>query len=179
MRLPSADPTIEISTSSGMLRVAVHPARLWPIIALELGILTFFAFLVYENWARVSLVLRVVFVLAVLFSAAGLTFRWTGVEFIEIDSDRITLRKDLRGWERKREYKINECRELEWVEGTEDSPQGLQCKVSSRNIAFAAGITETQSIQILTALQQTLPSVAQQLCSYPEGKKHFVTLGLR
>ena len=31
MRLPSTDPTLEISTTSGMLRATVHPARSWPV----------------------------------------------------------------------------------------------------------------------------------------------------
>ncbi len=178
MRLSNTDPTIEISTSSGMLRVAVHPARSWSFIALEVGILTLCAFLAYENWVKASPLLRVIFALALSSSAVGLTFQWAAVEHIEIDSNKITLCKDLRGWERKREHKINECRELEWVEGSEDSPQGFHCKLGWRSVVFATGITEAQSIQILKALQQTLPSVAQQLCSYPEGKEHFITLGL-
>ena len=103
-------------------------------------------------------------------SAAGLMFRWSRVEVIEIDANKITVCKDFRGWERRREYKVSDCREMEWMERSDDSPQRLRCKSGWRTVTFADGISENQAIQILTALQQTLPGVAQQLCTYPEGK---------
>jgi hypothetical protein len=86
--------------------------------------------------------------------------------------------KDIRGWEQMREYEIKECRELEWMEPLEGTPQRLQFKIGWRTITVGKSLTENQAIQIFTALQQTLPNVAQKLCSYPEGKKHFITLGL-
>jgi hypothetical protein len=152
MRLTSLEPTVEISTSSGVLGVTICPSRPWAIIALEVGVLTLFAFLAYEGWARMSPRLRMFYALLVFCGAAGLAFQGTGFEVIEIDSEKITLRKGVRGWERKREYKIKEWQELEWVQGSEDVSQGLRCKSGWRSINFASGITETQSIQILTAL---------------------------
>lgn len=88
------------------------------------------------------------------------------------------LTKDIHGWERKREYEIKECRELEWVEGREDKSERLQFKNGWRTITFGHNLKESQAIRILTALQRTLPNVAQQLCSHPGGKKHFITMGL-
>jgi len=123
-------------------------------------------------------VLRGAIILGLVFSVAGLIFQFSGTETIEIGSNRITLRRGVHGWERKREYEIKECRELEWMAGSADTPQRLQFKIGWRTIAFAKGVTENQAIQVLTALQHTLPNVAQQLCSYPEGKRHFITLGL-
>src|SRR5262249_15391699 len=35
MRLTNAHPTIEISTSSGMLRITVHPARSWLVVLMD------------------------------------------------------------------------------------------------------------------------------------------------
>ena len=178
MRLPSIDPTIEISTSSGVLRVTVHPARSWLLVLLGVGTLIVFIAFAFKNWATMSHVLRGVFIFAVVSGAMGLIFQFSGTEIIEIDSNKITLRKEVHGWERKREYEIKECRELEWMEGSEDTPERLQFKIGWRTITLGKNLTENQAIQILTALQHTLPDVAQQLCSYPEGKKHFITLGL-
>jgi len=64
------------------------------------------------------------------------------------------------------------------MECSEDTPEQLQFKIGWRTIAFGKSLTENQAIQILTALQQALPNVAHELCSYPEGKKNFITLGL-
>lgn len=178
MRRPNTDPTIQISTSSGILRVTVHPARSWPVVLLGLVVVTTFAFLTYRNWATMSSVFRGVFAFGLISSVAGLIFQFSGIEVIEIDSRTITLRKEVHGWERKREYKIKSCRELEWIQGSEDVPQHLQFKMGWRTITLGKGLTENQAIQILTALQQTLPNVAQQLCSYAESKEHFITLGL-
>lgn len=178
MRLPNADPTIEVSTSSGTLFVAVHPARSWLVIILEVAMLSVFAYFGYKTWPSLSQPFRAVFVLATLSGAAGLVFRWSGVEVIEINADKITLSKSVQGWERKREYETKQCRELEWMEDREHESGRLQFKTDWRTISFGENITENQSIQILTALQQALPNVAQQLCSYPADKKHFLTLGL-
>ena len=178
MNWPSTDPTIEISKSSGILRVVVHPARSWLVVLLELGVLTASAAVIYENWASMSSAFRGLFTFALASGVAGLLFQFSMTEIIEIDMSKITIRKDLQGWERIREYEIKECRELEWMEASEGTPQRLQFKIGWRRIILGKGLTETQAVQILKALQQILPNVAQQLCSYPEGKKHFITLGL-
>jgi len=39
-------------------------------------------------------------------------------------------------------------------------------------------LSEKDAIEIMTALQQTLPDVAQKICAYPGEKEHFLTLGL-
>ncbi len=178
MRLPNTDPTVEISTTSGILRVEVRPSRSWPALVVELLVIGGFAALTYQNWAKMSPLLHVLFVIALASGILGLIFQFSGVEILKIDSDKITLSKGVHGWERKREYENKRCRELEWMEGGEDTPRRLQFKTDWRAIAFCENLTENQAIQILTALQEILPSVAQQLCSYPEGKKHFLTLGL-
>jgi hypothetical protein len=90
----------------------------------------------------------------------------------------VQIRKEIHGWERNREYSIKECRELECVQGSKDTPQGLQFKTGWRTVRVGENLSENQAIEILTALQQSVPEAAQQLCSYPDGKKHFITLGL-
>lgn len=108
----------------------------------------------------------------------SLIFQFSGTEIIEIDSKKIVLRRELHGWERTREYEIKECRELEWMEGSEDTPERLQFKVGWRTVTLGKSLTDNQALQVFAALQNTLPDVAQQLCAYPEGKKHLITLGL-
>jgi hypothetical protein len=172
------DPTINVATSSGMLRVTIHPARAWPLTLLGLGVLVALAAAIYQHSLRMSYIFRGAFIIALVAGLTGFMFQLSGTETIEIDANKITLGKDIHGWERKREYRLSECRELEWMEPTEDASQRLQFKIGLRTVTFAKHLTESQAVQILTALQQTLPTVAQQLCSYPEGKKHFITLEL-
>ena len=111
-------------------------------------------------------------------AALGLLYQLSGTEVIECDAQKLTVCKEVHGWERKREYRVEDCSELEWTEGTEDKHQGLRCKVGWRTVAFGEHLSENQAIEILTALQRTLPETVQKMCSYPEGKKHFITLGL-
>lgn len=177
MRLLNTDPTIDILTDSGTLRVTVNPARSW-LVVVEIGVVLIFGAVTYRNWDSISQVLRVLFIGALASSTAALVFQLSGTEIIEIDAERLVVRKEVHGWERKREYSVKECRESEWMQSAEDTPRRLQCKIGWRTVTFGKDLTENQAIQILTALQQNLPDVARQLCSYPEGKKHFITLGL-
>jgi hypothetical protein len=178
MRLPNTDPTIDISANSGMLRVTVHPGRSWLVVLLGVGGIIIFGIMMYRNWASMSHMFRVLFVWALISGTAALIFQLSGTEIIEIDAQRLIVRKEVHGWERKREYNVEECRELEWMQGVENTPQRLQCKIGWRTVRFGEDLTENQAIEILAALQQSLPDVAQQLCAYPEEKKHFITLGL-
>jgi hypothetical protein len=177
VKLAETDPTIEVSTSPGIVRVAVHPARSWPlflficvILALSIGI--------DEHWARIWSALGVFLILAFVWNVVRFLFRFLGTETVEINATKISLRKDILGWYRIREFHVEECRELEWKNGSEDEDQSMQFKVGRKMITFAHGLTEDQSLSIFGALQDTLPSVAQQLCSYPEKESHFITLGL-
>jgi hypothetical protein len=60
---------------------------------------------------------RVLFVLGTLSGVAALVFQLSGTEIIEFSSEKLTVRKEVHGWERKREYRIKECRELAWMQG--------------------------------------------------------------
>lgn len=153
-----------------MLRVTIRPGRTWPFLLLEIGGLIIFAVLAYQSWTRVSQEFRGVFILAVLAGAAELMFQLSGIEIMEVNASKIMLTKDVHGWERKREYEIKECRELEWIEGTEDKSQRLQLKTGWRTITFGNNLTENQAIQILTALQQTRRMLLSDCVPIPKGK---------
>ena len=174
----NTDPTIDMSTSSGILRVTVHPSRSWLLTLFEGGVIVIFGIVTYRNWGSMSQLFRVLFISGTLSGAAALIFQLSGTEIIEISSEKLTLRKEIHGWERKREYSIKECCELQWMQGAEDRPQSLQFKNGWRTVTLGENLSENQVIDILTALQQSVPEAAQQLCSYPDGKKHFITLGL-
>jgi hypothetical protein len=178
MHILDTDPTIDLSTSSGMLRVTVHPSRSWIVVLFESGVFLIVGVMTYRNWGSMSLMFRALFVCGLVSSAAAVIFQLSGTEIIEIDSDKLTVRKEVHGWERKREYSIKECRELEWMQSAEDTPQRLQFKNGWRTVTLGENLSENQAIEILTALQQSVPEAAQQLCSYSDGKKHFITLGL-
>jgi len=105
-------------------------------------------------------------------------YQLSGSEVIEFDARQLRITKDILGWTRVTEHPIEACTELELHEKGEDDPCGLQCKVGWRTVKFGAYISEEQAIRILTALQRELPDVAYRLGTSPEGKKHFITLGL-
>jgi len=178
MRILNTDPTIYISTSSGMLRVTVHPSRSWLVVLFEGGAILIFGIMTYRNWGSMSHMFRVLFVWGLVSAAAALIFQFSGTEIIEINCEKLTVRKEVHGWERKRDYSIKECRELEWMRGGEDTPPSLQFKNGWRTVRLGENLSENQAIEILTALQQSVPEAALQLCSYPDGKTHFITLGL-
>ena len=178
MRLAKTDPTVEISTSSGALRVTIHPARSWLVVLLELGVLVGIVAVTYRGWATTPWMFRGAFIFALVAGVTGVVFQFSGTETIEFDSNKIRLGNEIHGWERKREYRNEDCRELEWMEGSEDMSLRLQFKNGWRTITFGEGLSEGQALQILTELQKALPKVAQLLCSYPDGKKHFLTMGL-
>lgn len=177
MRWPNIDPKIDISTSSGLLRVTVK-RRSWLVFLFEGGVILFIAEMTYRGWANLSHMFRVLSVWAIVSAIAALIFQWSGTEIIEFSSGRLTIRKEIRGWERRRDYSVKECHELEWIQGAEDLPTRLQCKTDRGTITFGESLTEDQAMQIVGALQESLPEVARQLCSYPGSKKHFITLDL-
>jgi hypothetical protein len=96
---------------------------------------------------------------------------------MEINSQKVAIPRDLDGNECA-STRFDHCRELEWSEPSRHDAGGLTCKVGWRRIQSAQGITEDAGMQILAELQQTLPDVAQKICSTTASKNHFISLGL-
>ena len=107
----------------------------------------------------------------------NLPYEFLGQETIEFDSQKLTIRKGIHGWARKRVYKIEECSNLEWKRGQKGRSY-LACKVRRWPITFANRVSENGAVEILSALQRTLPIVANKICSSPQDREHFITLGL-
>jgi hypothetical protein len=173
-----AGPKVDVEICSGTVRATVHPRPHWLGILVELCVALFFAGILQYDWTNLALWIRVLLLWGVVSTVPLLVYQFFGEEVIEFDSQKLTIRKGIRGWERKREYQIQDCKELEWEEGSEGTNDGFKLKVRWRSISFGEYLPEDDAIAIMKALQNTLPDVAQKICAYPEGKEHFITLGL-
>jgi hypothetical protein len=170
-------PKTELVASSGMVCVTVHPRPHMLAGLVALGADVIFAAVLYRFWSLAPLSVRVLWIVILVSALPSSVYQFFGEEIIEIDSQKLTIRKGIHGWERKREYQINECSNLEWKVGQKGGSY-LTCKVGRWPIKFGNRLSENDSNEILSALQQTLPDVAQKICAYPGGKEHFITLGL-
>jgi hypothetical protein len=173
-----AGPKIEINPSSGMISITVRSQTHWLIGVAGVGVEIFLAFFLHEKWSVFPLYFRIMWIWGLVSSAPALVYQFFGEEIIEFDAGKLTIRKGIHGWERKREYQVENCKKLEWQRARKNRSSGLRCKVGWRTITFAHNVSEDDTIKILTALQQVLPQVAQQIGVFPRGTEHFLTLGL-
>jgi hypothetical protein len=169
---------VELTATSGMLGVTVHPRPHWLAGLVALGSDLICGVLLYHFWPLVPLFVRLFWIFILVSALLSSVYEFFGEEIIEFDSQKLTIRKGIHGWERKREYQITECRELEWYKGSKGRSY-LRCKVGRWPRQFGNGLSESDGIEILAALQRTLPDVAQKICAQPGGKDHFITLGLK
>src|SRR5215467_13945415 len=169
---------IEVASGSGMLRVTVWPRPSQLEVLAEITAASVCAVVFNRSWATMPWLFRVILVWVFMGGLLAMFYRLSGTHKIEFDSRGVTVIKEVHGWERRREYPLKDCSELEWVEGSEGAASGMKCKVGWKTLTLGDHLSEEQAFEILTALQHALPHVAQKLCSYPGGKEHFVTLGL-
>jgi hypothetical protein len=162
---------------SGMLSVTIHPRRDWHAGIAALTWDAMFIVILYQFWSRMPFSFRVFWIAILAATSLSLVYEFLGQEILEFDSQKLTIRKGVHGWERKRECPIERCSNLGWGQGRKGGPY-LALSVGRRLIKFGKGLSEGAANEILTALQRALPDVAQKLCSYPGSKEHFVTLGL-
>jgi len=169
---------IEIVASSGILRVTIPPRRSWHLILAAIAADVIFAAVIYSSWATTSVWIRLIFIWAIVSGALSLVYQLVVTQIIEFDSLRLTVCKEFNGWERKQEYQVAECSDLEWVSAAKGRSAGLRCKVGWRKVMVGKDVSEDEAAEVLAALQRNLPAVAQKLCSYPNSKDQFITLGL-
>jgi len=172
------DPELDIVAASGVLRVTVHRRFPWFTLLFEIAVILILATFAYRGWAKMSILFHVIWVWGLISAAIAFVYQLSGQEVIEFDTQKLTVSKEIHGWERKREFRIEDCTELQWMGGSKNLPQGLQCKIGRKTLRFGEFLSEQQAIEILTALQRALPNVAQKVCSYPDSMNHFITLGL-
>ncbi len=175
MKLQESGAKVDIVAASGVLRVAVSPNPHWISMASEAVLIVVFGGCAFRYWAEMPTMLRVFSVWGIGGGAVAWFYQLSGSEVIEFDATGIRVRKDILGWEKLREYRIEDCRSLEPHVKGEGDAYGMQCKVGWRTVRFAEYISESQAKEVLSALQRELPEVAQKL---EGGPTHFTTLGL-
>ncbi len=126
-------------------------------------------------WVPMSTMLKVFFVWVIGGAVVAWVYQLSGSEVVEFDAKGIRIRKDVLGWERVREYRIEDCSALEPHVKGEGDEFGLQCKVGWRTVRFAEYVSEDQANEVLSALHRELPDVAGKLEASPT---HFTTLDL-
>jgi|SRR5580658_679969 hypothetical protein len=169
---------IDIVASSGILRVTVPPRRPWFLILATIATDLAFLAMIHNSWAQMPLWFQIFIIWVFVSSGIGLVFQLSVTQIIELDSLRLKVCKDFHGWERKREYEVADCSDLEWVNASRGRAAALECKIGWRTIVVAKDLSEDEAAEVLAALQKSLPDVAQTLCSSAPSKDHFLTLGL-
>src|SRR5579863_3226873 len=105
---------IDLVFSSGMLRVTIPPRRSWFLVLLEIAVFSIGLIWVYGLWARVSLLFHALLIWGFISAFLALVYQLSVTQVTEFDSQRITVCKEIHGWERKKEYRVEDCSELEW-----------------------------------------------------------------
>jgi hypothetical protein len=173
-------PQIDISSSSGILRVTMHPRARWYVLPVMFVVEVFVGYSVLREWATANILFRSIVVAGALGLLTATAFEFFVTQIIEFSAKQLSFCKEFHGWERRRSYAMEECSRLEWhSERGESQLSGLKCKVGWRTIQFAKGLSEEESSQIFAALQTYLPEVFRALCSTPKSEEHFITLGLK
>jgi len=167
----------DVVVGSGMLRVTIHPRRDWLVGLGALAWDAFFIAILYQVWSRLPFSFRVIWIAVLVAALLSEVHEFLAEEILEFDSRKLTICKGVHGWERRREYPIEQCSDLEWRTGRRGRPY-LAFSVGRRSVKFGKGLSEEAANEILTALQRALPDVAQKMCSHPGGREHFVTFGL-
>lgn len=99
-------------------------------------------------------------------------------EEIEIGDHGIRIRREILGWNKISEYSIEQCSDLD-VQTNKGDSRRLQFRFGKwRTIEFGNHISEEQAENILDALAESLPEIAQKLLPSIDIIKHWTTLDL-
>lgn len=169
---------VEISTASGLVRVAVRPETHWFFMAAQAVVVLLLARALIGRWASTPLLWRGLVLWGVIAAVVAWFYQLSGSEVIEFGPQKLSLCKDILGWERRLEYRVEECTELQWHKPGEGDNSSLQCKVGWRRIRFGEYISEEQANEILAALQNKLPEVAQKMGPCPVRAKAHLLLSV-
>jgi hypothetical protein len=154
---------VEITSTSGVVRVTVRPSMGWLVILIDVAILFAFSRTFSRAWPSMSFLVRATVIGAVVSVVFASLYQLAGSEIIEFDQRKLTIRTEIFGVGRTREYDIDKCSYLEGRQRTRGNHDGLKCKVGWRTITFARYLTDEQTDEILAGLQNALPGVARKL----------------
>jgi energy-coupling factor transporter transmembrane protein EcfT len=164
---------IEIVALSGVVRVTFNPKPAWLALCLGVPAIILLAAATILGWAWLAL-WYLVLLACVILSVAHAIYRMSGTEIIEFDAKRLAIHKHVLGWDRTREYPIDECSDLKYREQGGGSGE-LRCTLGWRTIGFAKRISEDEASEVFAALQAALPNVAQRMLL---PSKYLTTLNL-
>ena len=173
--------SVEITPISGVLRITVSSGPdLWgaAIKATASGI---FVWLFLPHfWALSDFNRAIVTVFAA--STIGGTIQMLSHSESVFEFGRNVLqikRPFFAGFARTSEFAVAKCTELTWREPDGEDESVLEFEYGLRTIKFGSGLTTQQAQEILAALQEHLPDVAQQMgMSFAEEKAHYTRLRL-
>jgi hypothetical protein len=172
--MPAAN--LEITSTSGVVRVTVRSGMGWFVILFDIALLVIFSRTIVRTWPGMPLFNRAIIIAAVTGVFLASLYQLAGAEIIEIDQRKLTIRGEIFGIRRTREYAIEKCSSLEGRQRTRGNHDGMKCKVGWRTITFGRYVTDEQTDQILAALQNALPDVARKLLALDSSE--FTTLHL-
>jgi hypothetical protein len=141
----------------------------------EAALLVVFGGYTARGWAAMSAMSRLIFAWVMGATIVAWFYQLSGSEVIEFEAKGITIRKNVLGWDRVTQYRLEDCSALELHNKGEADAYGLQCKVGWRTVRFAEYVSEEQGNEIISALQSELPDVAAKLGA---STSHFTTLNL-
>jgi hypothetical protein len=127
--------------------VTIPPTRSWFLILAALVGDVAFAAMTYSSWATTSLWIRLIFIWAIVGGALALVYQLAVTQIIAFDSLRLTICKEFNGWERKHEYQVADCSDLEWVGAAKGRPAGLQCKAGWRTVIVGKDPSEEEAAE--------------------------------
>ncbi len=165
---------VEITSTSGVVRVTVRPGMGWVVILIDVAILFALSRTIHDTWTGISFFPRSIIIGAVVSIVIASLYQLAGSEIIEFDQRKLTIRTELFCVGRTRQYDLEKCSYLEGRQRTRGNHDGLRCKVGWRTITFGRYVTDEQTDQILAALQNSLPDVAQRLLN--SDSSEFTTL---
>jgi hypothetical protein len=174
------DPNVEMNFGSGILRVKIRSSPRLLVLFVGVGVPVGILAIFLPHWHGFSLLVRGAVVLGLIGHFGTFIFRLFGKEVIEFSQSSIVVCKEVRGWERRHEYPIPECHEMQWDEGqgAEGDPQRVKFRAGRKWVRFGAEISEKQANDIFVALQNNLPAAAALVFSSPEEKSSVLKLGL-
>lgn len=155
---------MDIVAASGTLRVTLRPNRRALLIQAA-GAAILAIMMDVPKWAgRGYLAILVcVLLLALIFSDVVVS------ETIEIDDQKLVVRRKNLAWTRTSEYEIDACTDFqaslngEWIRHC-----ALWCKVGGRVISFGRDMSDDQAAQVILELKRNLPRAAHRLLMHTD-----------
>jgi hypothetical protein len=172
---------VEITPISGVIRVTIASDPNFVGAAVEMASMAVFFWLGARSFLNLPRIWQGVVAFAVASAVAGIFQSIQHSEaLIEFGKEKVRIGRVVMGLERMSEYAVEKCSELTWCEprDTEDGSV-LEFKYGLRKIRCGAGLSAQQGQEILAALQEHLPEVAQKMGMFSGSETpHFTRLGL-